>query len=380
MHGTETLDGERAAAPPRDSPTVPLSRVPTLTPPRPAPSEPVTVPLRDLRELRKARDPEDEWVPPPRATPPPGPRRRRGRWGGVVLLVLLLGLVVVTVTHVLAPTTAPTAPPVAAAPAGTPAAPAPAPVPQVDQAALDRSATAAIDRLVTGGSVGHVSVAAVDTVTGRTFGYAPDNLNSTASVVKLDILETLLMQNQAGDRQLSAGTRQLAARMMQQSDNDAATSLWDTVGGAPTIGAYNRRLGMRDTHLVDRWGSTTTPASDQLALLRALDAPSPLDADSRAYARDLMTHVAPEQSWGVSAAADPGTTPAFKNGWMPVSADGGRWVVASVGVVTAGGHPVLLAVMSEHQPGKDAGIRLVESMSRVAAGAVTSRPELVSAG
>jgi hypothetical protein len=93
-----------------------------------------------------------------------------------------------------------------------------------------------------------------------------------------------------------------------------------------------------------------------------------------------MTHVAPEQSWGVSAAADPGTTPAFKNGWMPVSSDGGRWVVASVGVVTAGGHPVLLAVMSEHQPGKDAGIRLVESMSRVAAGAVTSRPEAFAAG
>jgi beta-lactamase class A len=291
--------------------------------------------------------------------------------------VLVLGLIVVTVTHELSPTGSPAPPPVAAPPAT--AAPAP-PAPEVDPAALDRTATAAIDRLVTGGSVGHVSVAAVDTVTGRTFGYTADNPISTASVVKLDILETLLVQNQAGDRELGAGTRQLATRMMQQSDNAAASSLWDAVGGVPAIGAVNRRLGMRDTHLVDHWGSTTTPASDQLALLRALNAPSPLDADSRAFAHDLMTHVAPEQSWGVSAAADPGTTPALKNGWVPVDSDGGRWIVGSVGVVTAGGHPVLLAVMSEHQPSKDAGVRLVESMARVAAGAVTSRPEAFSAG
>ncbi|MDD7934989.1 serine hydrolase [Actinomycetospora straminea] len=223
---------------------------------------------------------------------------------------------------------------------------------------------------MTGASVGHVSVAALDVATGRSFGYAADTSIQTASVVKLDILEALLLQSQDDGIPPSAEERELAALMIQQSDNDAASRLWEDLGGVPVLDAANRRLGVRDTHLLDHWGSSTTPASDQLALLAALHAPGPLDADSRRFAHDLMTSVVEEQRWGVSAAADPGTTTALKNGWTPADADGGRWVVGSVGIVTAGGGPVLLAVLTEHQPSKDAGIDLVEGLSRIAAEAV----------
>ncbi|MHC1563658.1 serine hydrolase, partial [Actinomycetospora sp. C-140] len=319
-----------------------------------------------------------ELLTVPRATPapvvPPAPKlRRRGR-RRAVLLTLVLGAVVATATGELHPWSTPApipTPPPAPAPV---AVPPPAAVRPVYPAEVARDATARIDALVPARAVGHVSVAAVDTVTGRTFGYAADNPVPTASVVKLDVLETLLLQHQGSGEPIPSATMDLATRMMQQSDNEAASALWEGVGGVPAIDAVNQRLGLRDTHLVDHWGDTRTPASDQLALLAALTGPSPLDADSRALAHDLMTHVVDDQRWGVSAAADPGTTPALKNGWMSVDADDGRWVTGSVGIVTVSGHPVLLAAMVGQQASEADGIDLVEALSRAAASAVAVRP------
>jgi beta-lactamase class A len=279
----------------------------------------------------------------------------------------MLCVLVVTATNDVGPAPGP-----APAPSSSPPrAPTVPPAPVVDPATAD-AATAAIDRLVSGASVGHVSVAALDVATGRSFGYAADTPIQTASVVKLDILETLLLQSQDDGQPPSAEARELAALMIQQSDNDAASRLWEDLGGVPVLDAAHRRLGVRATRLVDHWGSSTTPASDRLALLAALHAPGPLDADSRRFARDLMTTVVEEQRWGVSAAADPGTTTALKNGWTPVDADDGRWVVGSVGIVTVTGRPVLLAVLTERQPSKDAGIQLVETLARIAARTVTT--------
>ncbi|GAA4922964.1 beta-lactamase class A [Actinomycetospora succinea] len=319
--------------------------------------DPPTVPLVGLR--------------PPGVDEPPRPRRRPARHAGV--LVLLLGLIAVAASGDLGRPATPAPPPIAA--------PAPSPaVREVDPAAAAREATAAIDRLVTGDSVGHVSVAARNLTTGQSFGYAPDTPIATASVVKLNILQTLLLQSQDAGRQPSTGARELAELMITQSDNDAASSLWEDVGGIPAIDAANDRLGPRDTHLDDHWGSTTTPASDQLALLTALAGPSPLDPASRAYARDLMTRVADDQRWGVSAAADPGTSTALKNGWTPDAAADGRWVVGSVGSVTVGGDTVLLAALTEHQPDKTTGIQLVEALSQAAARAVARPPARATSG
>jgi beta-lactamase class A len=280
----------------------------------------------------------------------------------------VLGVLVATATADVGPSTAPAPPPVSD-PARAPAVP---PAPDVDPFATARIATAAIDQLVQGASVGHVSVAALDVATGRSFDYAPDTPIRTASVVKLDVLAALLLQGQDDGRPPSAEARALATRMIEQSDNEAASRLWEDLGGVPALDAANRRLGLRATHLVDRWGSSTTSASDQLALLAALHSSGPLDPASRSYARDLMTRVVDEQRWGVSAAAEPGTTAALKNGWAPADSDDGRWAVGSVGIITVDGSPVLLAVLTERQPSRDAGIQLVEALSRIAAQTVTS--------
>ena len=286
------------------------------------------------------------------------------------MLAVVLGVLLATVTDDVRRAATPAPPPISS-PARTPGPP---PAMLTDPGAAAREATAAIDRLVQGASAGHVSVAALDVATGQSFGYAADTPIRTASVVKLDVLAVLLLQSQDDGRAPSTTRRKLAARMIQESDNDAASRLWEDLGGVPALDAANRRLGVRATQLVDRWGSSTTTASDQLALLAALHTPGPLDPDSRSFAVDLMRNVVDEQRWGVSAAADPGTTTALKNGWAPSDAEDGRWAVGSVGIVTTTGRPVLLAVLTEDQPSKDAGIQLVESLSRIAARAITTPP------
>ena len=89
--------------------------------------------------------------------------------------------------------------------------------------------------------------------------------------------------------------------------------------GAPAL----RRLGLTYTTLPTDylWGFTATSAEDYVVLLRNLVRPGPLDAASRRYALTLMRSVESDQRWGVSAAADPGTTIAIKDGWLPSDPD-----------------------------------------------------------
>jgi hypothetical protein len=233
-----------------------------------------------------------------------------------------------------------------------------------------------IDELVDPASTGHVSVAAVDLATGRSFAYESDAPIHTASVVKLDVLETLLLQAQDAGRRLAPETARLATQMMENSDNDATTRLWGVVGGAEAVAAANIRLGAHATHLDDKhWGTSTTCAADQVALLGALERPGPLGPAARSFAVGLLTHVEYDQRWGISAAADPGAATGLKNGWLPLDDDRGSWVVNSVGVTTVAHEPVVLAVLTEYQPSEEAGIGLVEAVARTAARAlVTGMP------
>jgi hypothetical protein len=224
-------------------------------------------------------------------------------------------------------------------------------------------------------STGHVSIAALDLATGRSFGYQPDVPVHAASVVKLDVLETLLLQTQDAHRKLTPEITRLATQMMENSDNDAATRLWAVVGGADALAAANVRLGAHCTHLDDEhWGTSTTCAADQVALLGALVRPGPLGPGARSFATELLTDVEDDQRWGVSAAADPGAVTGLKNGWLPLDDDEGRWIVNSVGGTTVAREPVLLAVLTEHQPSEAVGIDLVEALARSAARAVVTDP------
>jgi beta-lactamase class A len=226
---------------------------------------------------------------------------------------------------------------------------------------------------VAGSAAGRLSVAVTDLDAGTTARYAPGgHVFATASIAKVDILATALLQAEDAGRALTAVERDDARLMIQASDNDAADRFWARVGGADGLARANRRFGLAHTTPGQQghWGLTTTTAADQLRLLAVVTtAGSPLSPASRSWIGALMTGIVPGQDWGVSAAADPHTTTALKNGWLPRSATG-LWVVNSIGAVHRGGHRLLIAVLSDGQPSRAAGVALVESAASAAAGAL----------
>jgi beta-lactamase class A len=227
--------------------------------------------------------------------------------------------------------------------------------------------TRALDRYLDDRS-GQLTLSVRDPSTGFTFTYLPKVRTVTASIVKVDILSALLLRAQRANRRLTAAERALATRMIENSDNNAANTLWYAAGGSAGVAVANRKLRLRSTSPGPGgyWGSTTTSAADQVRILSALTSThSPLTARSRGYILGLMSHVTSEQAWGVSAAADDDDAVAVKNGWLPRAADGGRWTVNSIGRVRGDDHDYLIAVLSKSNSSMGAGIETIEHATRL---------------
>ncbi|ANP54015.1 serine hydrolase [Streptomyces griseochromogenes] len=211
-----------------------------------------------------------------------------------------------------------------------------------------------------------VSAAVLDLESGASAAYGEDTFD-TASIVKVDILATLLLRAQDAGRRLTATERAYATKMIENSDNASATALWHAIGRAEGLDAANERFGLSATSGGDGdlWGLTRTTAADQLVLLQQVfGAQSLLSAASRTYVQGLMEGVEADQRWGVSAAAV-GSSWALKNGWMPRSATG-LWDVNSIGRVTVDGAGLLVAVLSKGTVSQAEGISLVEAAAKAA--------------
>lgn len=240
-----------------------------------------------------------------------------------------------------------------------------------DAAGLRRSVRAYVR-----GRPGKAGVMATDLRTGLSFGENEKGDFVTASVMKVDILASLVLRRQGG-RSLSDGQRELAGQMIRESDNSAADALYSAAGGSDGVRKANRRLGLRDTTpFAGSWGSSLTSPSDQVLLLRSLVSDtSPIAASGRGYILGLMGSVLREQAWGVSAAARGGERVALKNGWTPVYHQGHGWAVNSVGRITGPDHDFLVAVCSGDSPTMEAGVATVEHMAdMVVATLRASRP------
>ena len=219
---------------------------------------------------------------------------------------------------------------------------------------------------------GVVLAAVFDLRTGQTWTLGQGRPQAEASVVKLDVLETLLAGR--GSSGLSAADQELAGEMIEDSDNDAATSLWYQVGGASGIRSFNTTAGLADTAPSScvncpgfpwpGWGLSTTTPSDQLTLLRALVQPnSLLTGTERSYALSLMENVTPDQRWGVSGGVPAQATVALKNGWLPLDSAGRDWQINSVGWISGRGRDYLMAVLSTGDPSEQYGIDTISQLA-----------------
>jgi len=227
---------------------------------------------------------------------------------------------------------------------------------------VDPFKTAAMHRFLAGRS-GNITAAVYDVGSNTTFDYHPGDREQTASIVKVDILATLLAQAQARHQPLSDEQEDVATGMIEESDNDDATTLWDEEGGPGAVASFDARLGMTQTTPNLAWGLTETTPRDQLRLLRHVALPNHvLHYDYRESELYLMEHVISEDYWGISSGPVSGVRVAIKNGWLPVA---NGWQINSIGMVHGDHRFYLIAVMTNGNADEGYGIDTIEGISRI---------------
>ena len=185
----------------------------------------------------------------------------------------------------------------------------------------------------------------------------------TASIIKLAIMETVMIQAAGEKRQLSGAEKNLLVPMIENSSNDAATALWNRVGRADGVRRAMHRMGATHTAFdsEDHWGLTSTTAADQVVLADHIFCPNKIIPESmRAYARELMSSVAEDQDWGMTAGM---RSPYVKNGWLPRD-DG--WHVNSVASTGTKGYTAVGLTHSTTAPMEDL-VETIEGMARIIA-------------
>jgi uncharacterized membrane protein YgcG len=218
---------------------------------------------------------------------------------------------------------------------------------------------------------GNITAAVYDVAANTTFLYHPGDREQTASIIKVNILALLLSQAQARHEPLDSDDQATATGMIEESDNDDATDLWDEEGGSASVAAFDARLQMTQTTPNYAWGLTETTPRDQLRLLRHIALPNTvLRYDYRQSELYLMEHVIGEDYWGITAGPARGVTVAVKNGWLPVA---NGWQINSIGMVHGDHRFYLIAVMTNANPDEGYGIDTIEGISQIVWGYLRER-------
>ncbi|HVW35641.1 MAG TPA: serine hydrolase, partial [Acidimicrobiia bacterium] len=191
------------------------------------------------------------------------------------------------------------------------------------------------------GREGTAGFALVDTVNGKVHGNAASAVAMrTASIVKVIIGMRLFALAQEQHRNLTPAEQSDLSAMIRASDNDAATRLWDELGGPAVIAWIRQVTGVRATAPPanpEEWGFSTTTAHDMAVILSALTHAKGITAAHRDALLREMRQVIPAQRWGVADAVHR-SNPAVKNGWYP-DTDAPVWRVLCTGIVDDGPRP-----------------------------------------
>ncbi len=211
----------------------------------------------------------------------------------------------------------------------------------------------------------NVSIAIYSPVTGQTYRLTRASHGHkfhTASTVKVGVMAALLLDNNG---QLNDTENSLAQTMIENSNNDATSTLFDDyIGGQSGLQDVYNRVGMDHTKVNQAWGLTTTTASDQVKLLNNIFYKSNLlTPDERQQIYSLMDNVEEDQSWGTSAGA---ASYQLKNGWLFYGSD--QWIVNSIGHVTLkNGVDYTIAIYTDGSSSMDEGETLIENLAKATA-------------
>ena len=215
------------------------------------------------------------------------------------------------------------------------------------------------------GRASSVALEVDDPRAGLVCGLDASRHDDAASTVKVTILAALLRKKMEEHTSLTGSERKLATEMITESDNDAASDLWDDVGRAG-LEHFLDLATMTQTVLGDGpyWGLTQITPRDETRLLGILTSKnSVLDATGRDYVLRLMADVIPDQRWGVSAGKPARVTVHLKNGWLPLTAD--DWVINSIGCFENSDRYYSIVILTDDDPSMTYGIDTIEDVARV---------------
>jgi Beta-lactamase enzyme family len=177
----------------------------------------------------------------------------------------------------------------------------------------------------------------------RMRAYHPAETAPAASVFKVMLLATYLRRSSVRHRELTSADKRLLGPMIRVSDSVAATRVRDIVG-VPAIERLARDAGMKRFKYNTVWGLSRIDAVDQVRFMYHLMRFIP--SRHRAYARFLLSHIVPSQSWGVGRVKPPGWKLYFKGGW----ATGTGRVDHQVAYLARHGHKVAIAILTQFDP------------------------------
>ncbi|MEV6924640.1 hypothetical protein AB0M46_09040 [Dactylosporangium sp. NPDC051485] len=174
----------------------------------------------------------------------------------------------------------------------------------------------------------------------------------TASTIKLAIATDLLERNATKEIALDATDRANLDKALINSDNDAATALWNRYDGPGMLDRFRSKYNMGSLAVIDGyetfWRNLRCSTEDLQNLMAYVL--EKLDPQGRTYLVTTLRKVASNQRWGVWAAGS-GLKPGNKDGWAEKPVNGKNvWMTHTVGFA-GDGERYVVAAMYEQKPG-----------------------------
>jgi hypothetical protein len=147
---------------------------------------------------------------------------------------------------------------------------------------------------------------------GHFYGYRPDHVEWSASMVKSMMLVAYLDEPWVADRTLNGHDGSLLWPMITQSNNYAADQVYEIIGPG-ALYALAARVGMQSFSTQSVWGDTHVTARGLTKFFLHID--SYVVPRHRGYAMAALSKIEPSERWGVGEVAPRGWKLYFKGGW-----------------------------------------------------------------
>lgn len=208
-----------------------------------------------------------------------------------------------------------------------------------------------------------------------TLTYNADAHHDTASIVKMEVL-AMLLDDYDSVEDIPEYQENLARDMISSSDNNSTDELlFHFLDGHEALEAAHEEYGLNNTERGETWGTTQTTALDQLKMLDVLLEPDHFDEGQREFAQELLSDLAEDQEWGVSAAAHDVEHVWMKNGWDTRSDLDENWVVNSVGMMKPETDtPTSIAILTSGFSDLDDAQDIIEELANTARYNLTADP------